>query len=57
MVKHMIIWKFKDELENGSLKKLNLLFTPPKLDIYAGYIVDTLAFAPKKFIEFLSTKD
>ena len=47
----------KDELENGSLKKLNLLFTPPKLDIYAGYIVDTLAFAPKKFIEFLSTKD
>lgn len=47
----------KNELENGSLKKLNLLFTPPKLDIYAGYMVDTLAFAPKKFIEFLSTKD
>ena len=47
----------KEELENGSLKKLNLLFTPPKLDIYAGYIVDTLAFAPKKFIEFLSSKD
>lgn len=47
----------KEELENGSLKKLNLLFTPPKLDIYAGYMVDTLAFAPKKFIEFLSTKD
>ena len=47
----------KTELENGTLKKLNLLFTPPKLDIYAGYMVDTLAFAPKKFIEFLSTKD
>lgn len=47
----------KEELENGTLKKLNLLFTPPKLDIYAGYTVDTLAFAPKKFIEFLSTKD
>ena len=47
----------KEELENGSLKKLNLLFTPPKLDIYAGYMVDTLAFAPKKFIEFLSAKD
>ncbi len=47
----------KEELDNGTLKKLNLLFTPPKLDIYAGYIVDTLAFAPKKFIEFLSAKD
>lgn len=47
----------KEELESGLLKKLNLLFTPPKLDIYAGYMVDTLAFAPKKFIEFLSTKD
>lgn len=47
----------KDELEAGTLKKLNLLFSTPKLDIYSGYIVDTLAFAPKKFIEFLSTKD
>ncbi len=47
----------KDELEAGTLKKLNLLFAPPKLDIYSGYIVDTLAFAPKRFIEFLSTKD
>lgn len=47
----------KDELEKGTLKKLNLLFAPPKLDIYSGYIVDTLAFAPKRFIEFLSTKD
>ena len=47
----------KEELENGTLKKLNLLFAPPKLDIYSGYIVDTLAFAPKRFIEFLSTKD
>lgn len=47
----------KEELENGTLKKLNLLFAPPKLDIYSGYIVDTLAFAPKRFIEFLSAKD
>lgn len=47
----------KEELKNGTLKKLNLLFAPPKLDIYSGYIVDTLAFAPKKFIEFLSSKD
>lgn len=47
----------KDELKAGTLKKLNLLFTLPKLDIYSGYIVDTLAFAPKKFIEFLSSKD
>lgn len=47
----------KDELEAGTLKKLNLLFAPPKLDIYSGYIVDTLAFAPKRFIEFLSSKD
>lgn len=47
----------KEELEAGTLKKLNLLFAPPKLDIYSGYITDTLAFAPKRFIEFLSTKD
>lgn len=47
----------KNELENGTLKKLNLLFTLPKLDIYSGYIADTLAFAPKRFIEFLSSKD
>lgn len=47
----------KEELEAGTLKKLNLLFAPPKLDIYSGYIIDTLAFAPKRFIEFLSTKD
>lgn len=47
----------KEELENGTLKKLNLLFAPPKLDIYSAYIPDTLAFAPKRFIEFLSVKD
>ena len=47
----------KEELANGSLKKLNVLFTLPKLDIYSGYVVDTLAFAPKKFVEFLSTKN
>lgn len=41
----------KDDLANGSLKKLNISFTPPKLDIYCGYISDTLAYAPKKFID------
>lgn len=46
-----------EELKNGTLKKLNLLFTLPKLDVYAGYYSDTLAFAPKRFIEFLSSKD
>ena len=47
----------KEDLENGTLKKLDVLFTLPKLDIYSGYIVDTLAFAPKKFVEFLSSKN
>ena len=47
----------KDELENGTFKKLNLTFTVPKLDIYCGYITDTLAYAPKKFIEFLVSKN
>jgi DNA-binding transcriptional LysR family regulator len=41
----------KDELEKGTLKKLNISFTPPKLDIYCGYVSDTLAYAPKKFID------
>ena len=41
----------KEDLENGTLKKLNISFTPPKLDIYCGYISDTLAYAPKKFID------
>lgn len=41
----------KEDLANGSLKKLNISFTPPKLDIYCGYISDTLAYAPKKFID------
>ena len=47
----------KEDLENGTLKKLDVLFTLPKLDIYSAYIVDTLAFAPKKFVEFLSSKN
>ena len=47
----------KDELESGRLKKLNLSFTLPKLDIYGGYITENLAFAPKTFIEFISKKD
>ncbi len=47
----------KNELENGDFKKLNLTFTLPKLDIYCGYITDTLAYAPKKFVEFLVSKN
>ncbi len=47
----------KDELESGKLKKLDLTFTLPKLDIYCGYMPDTLAFAPKKFAEFLTTRN
>ena len=43
----------RGDLENGSLKKLNISFTPPKLDIYCGYISDTLAYAPKKFIDYV----
>jgi DNA-binding transcriptional LysR family regulator len=46
----------KDELESGVFKKFNLNFTLPKLDIYCGYMTDTLAYAPKKFIEFLVSK-
>ena len=47
----------KEEIENGSLKKFNLSFTPPKLDIYCGYFQESLAYAPKKFIEFLTSKN
>ena len=47
----------KDDIESGKLKKLNLSFTLPKLDIYGGYITENLAFAPKKFIEFLSERN
>lgn len=47
----------KEYLESGKLKKLNLTFTLPKLDIYCGYMTDTLAFAPKKFAEFLSSRN
>ena len=47
----------KEEIENGSLKKFNLSFTPPKLDIYCGYFQETLAYAPKKFIEFLTSRN
>ena len=45
-----------EDLEKGTLKKLNLSFTLPKLDIYCGYISETLAYAPKKFIEYLTSK-
>ena len=47
----------KDDLESGKLKKLNVTFTTPKLDIYCGYITDSLAYAPKKFIEFLISRN
>lgn len=47
----------KSDIENGTLKKFKLTFTPPKIDIYCGYITDTLAYAPKKFIEFLLSKN
>jgi uncharacterized RDD family membrane protein YckC len=47
----------KDELEKGTLKKLNISFSPPKLDIYCGYISDTLAYAPKKFIDFVIARN
>ena len=46
----------KEELESGKLKKLNLSFTLPKLDIYCGYITENLAFAPKTFIEYITGK-
>lgn len=47
----------KKEIESGSLKKLKVSFKLPKLDIYCGYIPENLAFAPKKFIDFLTPKD
>ena len=46
----------KDELESGKIKKLNVSLNLPKLDIYCGYIRDMLAFAPKKFIEWVLSK-
>lgn len=47
----------KDELANGTLKKFNISFTLPKLDIYCGYISDTLAYAPRKFIEWIVSRN
>ncbi len=47
----------KEEIENGSLKKFDVTFTLPKLDIYCGYITDTLAYASKKFIEWIISKN
>lgn len=44
------------ELQMGTLKKLEVSFTLPKLDIYCGFIRDVLAFAPKKFIEWIMSK-
>ena len=47
----------KEEIENGTLKKLNINFSLPKLDIYCGYFKETLANAPKKFIECIISKN
>ena len=47
----------QDELTTGSLKKLNVNFMLPKLDLYCGYFTETLAFASKKFIECLISKN
>lgn len=47
----------QDELANGLLKKLNVNFMLPKLDLYCGYFTETLAFASKKFIEWLISKN
>ena len=46
----------REELESGRIKKINTPLTLPKLDIYCGYIKDMLAYAPKKFIEFVISK-
>lgn len=47
----------QDELTSGALKKLNINFMLPKLDLYCGYFTDTLAYASKKFIEWLISKN
>lgn len=44
-----------EDLKNGTLKKFNTSFTLPKFDIYCTSVKESLAFAPKKFIEFLSS--
>lgn len=46
----------KNELESGELKKLNISFALPKLDIYCGYTTDMPAYAPKRFIEWLISR-
>lgn len=47
----------KTELESGLLKKLNINFPLPKLDIYYAFSKETLANAPKKFIEWIISKN
>lgn len=47
----------QDDLKLGSLKKFNINFMLPKLDLYCGYFTDTLAYASKKFIEWLISKN
>lgn len=46
----------KGDLDSGVLKKLETNFPLPKLDIYCGYITDVLAYAPKKFIEWVLSR-
>jgi len=47
----------KSDIESATLKKLNINFALPKLDIYCGYFKETLANAPKKFIEWIISKN
>lgn len=46
----------KNEIESGTIKKLDLSFALPKLDIYCGYTIDMPAYAPKRFIEWIISK-
>lgn len=47
----------REDLKNGTLKKLKTTFTTPKLDIYCGYFPDSLSNAPKKFVEFILARN
>ncbi|MBQ8451739.1 MAG: LysR family transcriptional regulator [Clostridia bacterium] len=45
------------DLATGELKKINLAFSTPKLDVYCGYLTNEISYAPKKFLEFLMQKN
>lgn len=47
----------KADIENEIVKKLDISFSLPKLDVYCGYTVDMPAYAPKKFIEWIISKN